>query len=88
VVVLDGGLATELERRGAVLDSTLWSAKLLLDDPAALVKVHRFFLEAGADCIAVPSSVAGEMVGPVALGATRQPSGSKQAPASWEAAAV
>lgn len=52
VVVLDGGFATELERRGAVLDSALWSAQLLLDDPGALVEVHRSFLEAGADCIA------------------------------------
>ena len=49
--MLDGGLATELERRGAVLDSALWSAKLLLDDPDALTEVHRSFLEAGADCI-------------------------------------
>lgn len=52
VVVLDGGFATELERRGALLDSALWSAKLLLDDPDALTRVHRSFLEAGADCIA------------------------------------
>ena len=29
-VVLDGGLATELERRGADLADDLWSAKLLL----------------------------------------------------------
>ena len=40
VVVLDGGLATELERRGASLDSALWSAKLLLDDP-----IHRFCVD-------------------------------------------
>lgn len=52
VVVLDGGFATELERWGAPLDSALWSAKLLLDDPDALTDVHRSFLEAGADCIA------------------------------------
>ena len=52
VVVLDGGLATELERCGAVLDSALWSATVLLDDPEALAAVHHSFLEAGADCIA------------------------------------
>ena len=51
VLVLDGGFATELERGGAVLDTSLWSAKLILDDPGALVKVHRAFLDAGADCI-------------------------------------
>lgn len=52
VVVLDGGFSTELERGGAVLDSPLWSAKLILDDPGAIARVHRSFLEAGADCIA------------------------------------
>jgi homocysteine S-methyltransferase len=52
VLVLDGGFATELERGGAVLDSPLWSAKLISDDPGAIAEVHRAFLEAGADCIA------------------------------------
>lgn len=51
VVVLDGGSATALEARGHVLDSRLWSAGLLRDDPDAVVEVHRDYLEAGADCI-------------------------------------
>ncbi len=33
VVILDGALATELERRGADLRDPLWSAKLLLENP-------------------------------------------------------
>ncbi len=49
VVVSDGGLATELERRGHDLSSALWSARLLRDEPAALVGVHRAFLDAGAE---------------------------------------
>jgi len=36
VVVLDGGLGTELERRGSDLTDPLWSARLLADDPEAL----------------------------------------------------
>ncbi|MDT4920070.1 MAG: homocysteine S-methyltransferase, partial [Pseudonocardiales bacterium] len=48
VVVLDGGLATELERRGADLSSRLWSAQLLRDDPAAIVAAHAAFVAAGA----------------------------------------
>ena len=32
-VVLDGGLATLLERHGHDLSSHLWSARLLRDDP-------------------------------------------------------
>jgi homocysteine S-methyltransferase len=50
-LLLDGGLATELERRGIDLDTELWSAALLRDDPQAIVDVHRSYLEAGADCL-------------------------------------
>src|SRR5690348_8646456 len=50
-IVLDGGLATELERRGHDLSSELWSARLLRDDPAAIVAVHRAFVDAGADVV-------------------------------------
>jgi len=50
-VVLDGGLATELERRGHDLSSELLSARLLRDDPAAIVGVHRAFVEAGAEVV-------------------------------------
>ena len=51
-VMLDGGLATELETHGANLDHELWSAKMLLDAPELLRKVHVDFLHAGADIIA------------------------------------
>jgi homocysteine S-methyltransferase len=51
VVVLDGGLATELEGRGADLSSSLWSARLLQDDPGEIVEAHRAFVEAGAEVI-------------------------------------
>jgi homocysteine S-methyltransferase len=51
VVVLDGGLATELEARGADLSDELWSARLLLDDPGLIVDVHRAYVDAGADVV-------------------------------------
>lgn len=54
-IVLDGGLATELEKRGYVLNDHLWSAALLADNPAALRDVHLSFLQAGADCIITAS---------------------------------
>jgi homocysteine S-methyltransferase len=50
-IVLDGGLATELEAQGAVLHDSLWSAALLHSDPEAIVKAHLAYLEAGATCI-------------------------------------
>ncbi|MDA8324458.1 MAG: homocysteine S-methyltransferase [Actinomycetota bacterium] len=48
VVVLDGGLATALEARGHDLSDDLWSARLLLDEPAEIEAVHRAFFAAGA----------------------------------------
>src|SRR3954466_6896753 len=48
VIILDGALATELERRGADLRDPLWSAKLLLDDPDLIRQVHLDYFEAGA----------------------------------------
>jgi homocysteine S-methyltransferase len=47
-VILDGGLSTELESRGADVSSALWSARLLRDDPAAIVAAHAAFAAAGA----------------------------------------
>ena len=54
-VVLDGGLATELERRGADLRDPLWSAKVLVEDPDAIRSVHAAYFEAGAD-VAISAS--------------------------------
>jgi len=51
VLILDGGVATELETRGADLSGELWSARLLLDDHELLRRVHLDFLEAGADVV-------------------------------------
>jgi homocysteine S-methyltransferase len=47
-VVLDGGLSTELEARGHDVTSALWSARLLRDDPGAIVDAHAAFAAAGA----------------------------------------
>ncbi len=49
-LILDGGLATELERRGHDLSDALWSARLLADDPDAIRQVHTAYYLAGADC--------------------------------------
>jgi homocysteine S-methyltransferase len=48
VVVLDGGLSTELEFRGHDVTSALWSARLLRDDPQAIADAHAAFAAAGA----------------------------------------
>ncbi|CAO2818887.1 unnamed protein product [Amaranthus hypochondriacus] len=51
IAVVDGGLATELERHGADLNDPLWSAKCLLTSPHLVRQVHLDYLEAGADII-------------------------------------
>lgn len=50
-LIIDGGLATELEWRGHSLDDPLWSARLLLENPQAIADVHHAYLAAGADVI-------------------------------------
>lgn len=53
--VLDGGLATELERRGCDISGPLWSARVLDDAPEAIRQLHLDYLCAGADCISTAS---------------------------------
>jgi homocysteine S-methyltransferase len=53
--VFDGGMATELERKGFDLSGPLWSAHVLESSPEAIAAVHREYLEAGADCLLTAS---------------------------------
>lgn len=69
VLILDGGLATELEARGLELDAGLWSARLILDDPAAIRRLHHDYLVAGADCV-VSSTYQATLPGLMAQGLT------------------
>src|SRR6185369_14011658 len=55
IVVLDGALATELERRGADLRDALWSAKVLMESPHLIREVHADYFAAGADCATTSS---------------------------------
>ena len=48
-VILDGGLASELERRGHDVSGALWSAGVLRDAPDAVRAVHAAYFAAGAD---------------------------------------
>ena len=43
-------MATELERRGADIKDALWSAKVLIENPAAIEGVHYDYFVAGAAC--------------------------------------
>jgi homocysteine S-methyltransferase len=61
-VVLDGGLATELERRGADLADPLWSARQLVEGPELIRAVHQAYFAAGAD-VAVSASYQASVAG-------------------------
>lgn len=54
-LILDGGLGTELEKKGCKVQDSLWSARVLLENPEIVEQVHREYLEAGADCIIAAS---------------------------------
>lgn len=54
-LVLDGGLATQLEAYGRDLGGGLWSARLLAEEPELISQVHRGYFEAGAD-VAITAS--------------------------------
>jgi homocysteine S-methyltransferase len=47
--IIDGAMATELERRGADLNHALWSARVLVEQPALIESVHYDYFAAGAD---------------------------------------
>jgi homocysteine S-methyltransferase len=66
-LILDGGLATELEARGCDLGDDLWSARLLLENPDIIRQVHLAYFAAGADC-AISASYQATVPGFVARG--------------------
>ncbi len=54
-MILDGGLASELEKSGYELDNLIWSASVLAQYPHAVSDVHMAYLNAGADIITTAS---------------------------------
>jgi S-methylmethionine-dependent homocysteine/selenocysteine methylase len=51
VVLLDGAMGTELERRGVPMDDAAWDAAALLTHPDTVREVHEDYIRAGADVI-------------------------------------
>jgi homocysteine S-methyltransferase len=54
-LLIDGGLATQLEAQGCDIGNALWSASLLQTNPEAIVRATRAYLDAGAECVATAS---------------------------------
>jgi S-methylmethionine-dependent homocysteine/selenocysteine methylase len=51
IVILDGAMGTELERRGVPMDDAAWSAGALITHPDTVREVHEDYVRAGADVI-------------------------------------
>ncbi len=51
VLMLDGALGSELERRGYPCPLPLWSAGAVLEQPGLLWEIHRDYVTAGADVL-------------------------------------
>lgn len=50
-IILDGGTGTEIQRRGAPMDSNVWCAHANFNYPNAVRETHIAYIEAGADVI-------------------------------------
>jgi homocysteine S-methyltransferase len=69
-VVLDGGLSTALELRGADLSGGLWTARLLAEQPELVRDAHRDFFRAGAE-VATSATYQASVAGFVTAGIER-----------------
>ncbi len=70
LLILDGAMATELERRGADINDPLWSARVLLEQPELIEAVHFDYFAAGAD-VAITASYQATFEGFTARGLSR-----------------
>ena len=53
VIILDGAIGTELERRGAPMNTEAWCARVTQDTPDLVRELHEDYIRAGADVITV-----------------------------------
>ena len=51
VLILDGAMGSELQRRGVPMDRVAWSATALNTHPGVIKKIHEDYITAGADII-------------------------------------
>ncbi len=50
ILVIDGSMSTALELLGCQLNDSLWTAKVLIEQPELIRRVHYDYFHAGADC--------------------------------------
>src|SRR5215475_72941 len=51
VVIIDGGMGTQLQAEGVPMDEVAWSARSNLEQPEVVQRVHEAYIRAGAQVI-------------------------------------
>ena len=51
IILLDGGVSTEIQKRGVQMDSEVWSGIAHILNPEIVSKVHEDYIRAGAQVI-------------------------------------
>jgi homocysteine S-methyltransferase len=69
-LLIDGGLSNALEKQGCDLNHDLWTARILDENPEAIILAHLDYLESGARCITT-SSYQASLPGMMAAGHDR-----------------
>jgi S-methylmethionine-dependent homocysteine/selenocysteine methylase len=61
IVLIDGGMGTELQMRGASMDAAAWSAVANLDHLELVQAIHEEYIKAGADVIITNTFASGRL---------------------------
>jgi S-methylmethionine-dependent homocysteine/selenocysteine methylase len=59
LVVIDGGMGSELEAQGATMDHEAWSGLVNVHDPGLVRRVHEDYVRAGADVLITNTFMSG-----------------------------
>ena len=51
IILLDGGVSTEIQKRGVDMDSDVWSGLAHKSHPEVVLQVHEDYIRAGAQVI-------------------------------------
>src|SRR5215510_11179078 len=69
VVIIDGGMGTQLQAEGVPMDKVAWSARANLEQPEVVQRVHEAYIHAGAEVIIANTFAASRAgLGPAGLG--------------------
>jgi S-methylmethionine-dependent homocysteine/selenocysteine methylase len=62
LIILDGAISTEIQRRGVTLDEVSWASRATLEHPDIVREMHADYIRAGADVITANTYGAGSVV--------------------------